>query len=113
MNNKGAIKMIWMIHLFFFTIGISLILIGTGMILLNWVPKKSYQLKELSERYEHSIDEDELCLFEGGYRIALGICSTIAGMVLPYHPNPILIYLIILMCFMIFYCPIKYLFFNP
>ena len=59
MNNKGAIKMIWMIHLFFFTIGISLILIGTGMILLNWVPKKSSQLKELSERYEHSIDEDE------------------------------------------------------
>lgn len=105
--------MIEMVHLFFFTIGISLILIGTGMILLNWVPGKASQLKELSERYQHSIDEDELCLFEGGYRIAIGSCLTIAGIVLPYHPNPILIYLILLICFIIFYCPIQYLFLNP
>ncbi|MDO4927181.1 MAG: hypothetical protein Q3980_16170 [Turicibacter sp.] len=103
----------WVIHLFFFTLGICLMVLGVGMIFLNWVPHKTARLNELCEQYDHPIDEEELCQFEGGYRIILGIFLTIAGIVLPYHHNPLLIYLIILGCFILFYRPLQYLYFNP
>ena len=102
----------WMIHLFFFTVGMVLIVLGVGMIFLNWVPHKMIRLDELCERYDHLIEEEELCQFEGGYQTLLGIFLTIASLVLPYHSNPLLIYLLIVGCFTVFYRPLKYLYFN-